>query len=223
LLPPNRRAWGKLLMFRRRSQLRYPGKKSLRPKTVFDAASYGRVTRIRPELDHDVPDVVQGVYDPGWQGSGNWVVQYCLRRVLKGLRAYVTRLGDLSEVEDWRSPTAFRWLSVCYNKLRGISAPPAAIWWVCVGFTSDGEVILNDPGTMKMSKKHSTRRRQLPPGPTHEIRCISSTRKCARSKDRFGHWAPGHATNGYLAKADGNSNSTVKFPIHAPVVHAGHS
>ena len=67
-----------------------------------------------------------------------------------------------------------------------------------------------------MSKKHSHAPPSMPPGPTHEIRCISSIPKMrAFPKIASDTGPPGHATNGYLAKAGGNSNSTVKFPIHA--------
>jgi len=191
LLPPNRRAWGKLLHVPERSQLRYPGGKSLcSPTTVSMLLSYWSGQLDRPELDHDVPDVVQGVYDPGWQGTGNWSFNTAYAGSFKGLRAYVTRLSDLSEVEDWIANGIPVGLSVCYNKLRGISAPPSGHLVVCVGFTSDGEVILNDPGTMENVQKTFPRTAVNAAWANSRNTVYLIYPENARvPKDRFGHWA----------------------------------
>jgi len=153
---------------------------------------------------------------PGWRARaiGRSIL---LTPVLQRVARLSSRdWADLSEVEDWIANGIPVGLSVVI--INSVESPPlpAAICGLR-RVTSDGEVILNDPGTMENVQKNiPTRRRQLPPGPTHEIRCISSTPKMRafpKIASALGHQATQRMV--IWAKADGNSNSTVKFPIHA--------
>jgi len=66
-----------------------------------------------------VPEVVKGVYDPKWGGTGNWVFNTAYAGSLKGMRAYTTRLSDVSELEDWIARGIPVGLSLCYNPAAG--------------------------------------------------------------------------------------------------------
>jgi hypothetical protein len=147
-LPPNRAAWGKTIAVPERSQMVYSNGLALcSPTTVSMILGYWSRELRRPELDCDVPEVAQAVNDPAWQGTGNWAFNTAFAGSYPGLRAYVARLADLAEVEDWIAGGFPVGLSVCLNQLRGRSGPASGHLVVCVGFTNDGDPILNDPGT----------------------------------------------------------------------------
>ena len=60
----------------------------------------------------------EGVYDPVWGGTGNGF-QHRLRRLFRWMRAYTTRLSDVSELEGFIAKGIPVGLSLCYNRLRG--------------------------------------------------------------------------------------------------------
>ncbi len=100
----------------------------------------------RADLDRDVPEVARGVHDPGWPGTGNWPFNTAYAGSFRGMRGCAARLRDLRDVEDlvWaRIPVV---MSVNAPALRG--KPVAADGGhlvICVGFTADGDVVVNDP------------------------------------------------------------------------------
>src|SRR5262249_10889257 len=72
-LHPNRAAWGKELDVPERSQLAYKGGEPwCSPTSTSMSLSYWSKTLKRPELDRDVPEVASNVFDPNWEGTGNW-------------------------------------------------------------------------------------------------------------------------------------------------------
>jgi len=153
-LTPNRLAWGKVLEVPERSQMNYPnGNVLCSPTTVSMLLGYWAVQSHHPEWDRDVPEVAAGTYDTNWKGTGNWSFNVAYAGTLKGLRACVTRLSDISELESWileGKPVA---LSVCYDRLRGVGPGPNGHLVVCVGFTPEGDPILNDGGTRENVRK----------------------------------------------------------------------
>lgn len=153
-LEPNRAAWGRLIDVPERSQMPYPnGDQICSPTTVSMLLSYWSGRLNRPGLDCDVPEVVSGVFDPVWGGTGNWVFNTAFAGSFRGLRAYTTRLSDVAELEDFIGQGIPVGLSVCYNRLRGKSREPSGHLVVCVGFTKNGDAIINDPGTTKNIRK----------------------------------------------------------------------
>ena len=149
-LGPERRAWGRSIAVPERSQMAYPnGNVLCSPATVSMIMSYWAKALDRPELDRDVPEVADGVFDPNWRGTGNWPFNMAYPGSFRGLRAYVTRLSDVSELEAWIARGVPVGVSLCYNRLRGKKGPPSGHLVVCVGFTSDGDVVVNDPGTSR--------------------------------------------------------------------------
>jgi hypothetical protein len=153
-LPPFKAAWGKVINVRERSQMAYEnGDVLCSPTTVSMLLSHWSKKLNRPGLDCDVPEVVRGVYDPVWGGTGNWVFNTAYAGSFRWMRAYTTRLSDVSELDRFIAKGIPVGLSVCYNRLRGKSREPSGHLVVLVGFTKTGDAIINDPGTSKNVRK----------------------------------------------------------------------
>lgn len=153
-LPPNRSAWGKTINVPERSQMAYEnGSVICSPTTVSMMLAHWSIVRKRPSLDQDVPEIVKGVYDPSWGGTGNWVFNTAYAGSLPGMRAYTTRLSDVSDLEAFIARGIPVGLSLCYNRLRGKGREPSGHLVVCVGFTEQGDVVINDPGTLNNVRK----------------------------------------------------------------------
>ena len=76
-----------------------------------------------------------------------------------GVRAYVTRLEDISELEDWIAKGIPVIMSVSSYLGRGREeGPDEGHLIVCVGFTDTGDVVVNDPG---VSVKRNVRARRV--------------------------------------------------------------
>src|SRR6266850_2568513 len=114
-LPAKTKAWGKTIEVPERSQMAYPnGNVLCSPTTVSMLMTYWSKEGNRPELDRDVPEVAKAVYDANWHGTGNWPFNTAYAGSYPGMRAYVTRLSDVSELEDWIAKGIPVALSVCY-------------------------------------------------------------------------------------------------------------
>lgn len=189
-LPPDRGAWGKTIDVPERSQMAYEnGSVLCSPTTVSMLLSYWSRRLNRPDLDHDVPEVVKGVFDPKWGGTGNWVFNTAYAGSFKGMRAYTARLSDVAELEDWIAHGIPVGLSVCYNRLRGRSRQSSGHLIVCVGFTETGDVIVNDPGTSKNVRKTFPRANLIDAWAykNNAVYFVYPT-NARLPKDRFGHW-----------------------------------
>ena len=102
----------------------------------------------RPELDLTVPQVAAAVYDEKYDGTGNWPFNTAFAGSFPGMRSYVTRVDDLAEVEDWIVAGIPVILSARWDWLQpGRPSDNNGHLIVCIGFTKDGNVIINDPAT----------------------------------------------------------------------------
>lgn len=193
-LPPNRRAWGTALPVPIRSQMHYPGGENswCSPTSTSMVLAYWARQLSRPDLDHDVPDVVQGVFDRNWPGTGNWPFNTAFAGSLPGLQAYVTRLTDVSELEDWIAADIPVVVSVSYDLLRGKPRTREGDGHlvVCVGFTSEGNVLVNDPGVSKDNLRMFPRQ-DFTAGWAHSHNTVYLIYPCGTTTpvDRFQHWA----------------------------------
>jgi hypothetical protein len=189
-LPPNRQAWGATIAVPERSQMAYPeGGGWCSPATISMLLANWSAQLERPELDNDVPVVVAGVNDPKWEGTGNWVFNTAYAGSFKRMRAYTTRLTDVSELEDWIARGIPVGLSLCYNRLRGLGRVPSGHLVVCVGFTNEGDVIVNDPGTRRNVRKTFSRERLIDAWSYSQNTVYLVYPEAAkRPRDRFGHW-----------------------------------
>lgn len=191
LLPPNRAAWGRLIEVPERSQMVYRnGKVLCSPTTVSMLMSYWSHELKRPELDEDVPKVAQAVYDTKWKGTGNWPFNMAYAGSFRGMRAYVTRMTDISELEDWMASGLPVGISVCYDRLRAKGPGPNGHLVVCVGFTDTGDPIINDPGTSQNVRKIFPRKNLIYAWSySHNTAYLIYPADSEIPADRFGHWA----------------------------------
>ncbi len=189
-LPPNRAPWGKTIPVPERSQMAYPnGGVLCSPTTVSMLMTYWSHALNRPDLDHDVPEIVKEIYDSKWHGAGNWPFNMAYAGSFPGMRAYVSRFSDVSELEDWIAAGLPVGLSVCYDRLRGKGPGPNGHLVVCVGFTKDGDVIINDPGTSKNVRKTFPRKNLIYAwANSHNAVYLIYPEDAKLPVDRFGHW-----------------------------------
>jgi len=189
-LPANRAAWGRTLPVPERSQMAYPNGNTLcSPATVSMLLGFWSKQLRRPELDETVPLIAQAVYDPKWPGTGNWPFNTAYAGSRPGLRGYVARLSDVSEIEDWIVQGLPVGLSVCYDRLRGKRSGPNGHLVVCVGFTENGDPIINDPGTSNQVRKVFPRARLVDAWAySHQTTYLIYPKDAPLPTDRFGHW-----------------------------------
>ena len=190
VLAPNRDPWGKTLPVPERSQMVYPNGKALcSPTTISMLMSYWAEQLHRPELDHDVPEIVKEVYDAKWDGTGNWPFNTAYAGSYPGMRGYVTRMSDVSELEDWVGAGLPVGISLCYNLLRGKVGPPSGHLVVCVGFTKDGDVVVNDPGTTLHVRKTFPRKNFIAAwAHSKNTVYLIYPESLKAPVDRFAHW-----------------------------------
>jgi hypothetical protein len=196
-LAPNRAAWGRVLPVPERSQMKYPnGKVLCSPTTVCMLMGFWAQNLHRSELDRDVPQIVDAIYDAKWKGAGNWPFNMAYAGAFRGMRGYVARLSDISELEDWVASGVPVGLSVCYDRLRGKGQGPNGHLVVCVGFTPEGDPIINDPGTSQNVRKTSSRKNLTYAWSySHNTVYLVYPEDSEIPKDRFGHWASWAAHN----------------------------
>ncbi len=156
--PPNHAAWGKIITTPEHSQHGYPNEKGwCSPTSLSMVLSRWAGILNRPEMDLTVPQVAASVYDQSFAGTGNWPFNTAFAGSFSGMRAYVTRLDDLSEVEDWIAAGLPVILSARWDWLQDGRPPDAdGHLIVCIGFTADGDVVINDPAT-RLEKGESVR------------------------------------------------------------------
>jgi hypothetical protein len=192
-LPPNRDAWGKSLAVPERTQLDYPGGEQswCSPTSTSMILAWWAAQLQRQELDRPVPEVAKAVGDPNWPGTGNWPFNTAYAGSFPEMRACVSRFSDVSELEDWIASGIPVAVSVAYTVLKG--QPPRAgadgHLVVCVGFTSAGDVIVNDPGTRQQIRRIVPRENLVKAwAPSHNTVYLIYPDGMAIPIDRFGHW-----------------------------------
>ncbi len=160
--PSNPAAWGTIIPTPERSQLSYPQETGwCSPTSVSMALSRWSEVLHRPELNQDVPAVVAGVYDDAYAGTGNWPFNTAYAGSFPGIRSYVTRFDDISELENWVTDGIPVVISAPWNLLLpGRKDTGNGHLVVCIGFTKDGDVVINDPATnlKKGSVRHIYKR-----------------------------------------------------------------
>jgi len=159
---PNRAAWGKVIEVPERRQGEYEGGGGwCSPTSLSMVLAYWSDTLHRPELNYTVPETAAAINDAVLDGTGNWPFNTAFAGELPGMRAYVTRLDDITELEDWIVAGIPPIVSVSsYLTNDRHSGPDNGHLIVCVGFTENGDIITNDPG---VSVKHAVRARRIYP------------------------------------------------------------
>lgn len=146
-LEANRAVWGKEIVVPPKTQLGYPGGSGwCSPTSTSMTLAFWARSLHRPELDVPVPDTAHAIFDKVYNGTGNWPFNTAYAGAFPGIRAYVTRLSDIRELEDWVAIGIPPVVSVSYDLLKGKAQDndPGHLM-VCDGFTKDGDIVLNDP------------------------------------------------------------------------------
>jgi len=190
LLYPNKAAWGIVLPVPEKSQMAYPNGKTLcSPTTVSMMLSFWSDKLGRRDLNKDVPEIAENIFDRNWNGTGNWVFSMAYAGSFKKMRAYVTRFSDVSELEDWIAKGVPVGLSVCYDRLRGKKTGPNGHLVTLVGFTDKGDPIVNDPGTSQDVQKVFPRRNLVSAWAYSRNTVYLVYREDTDvPRDRFAHW-----------------------------------
>jgi hypothetical protein len=142
-IPSDRQAWGVDLAVPQRSQMLYPdgGEVWCSPtSTSMVLAYWGKSVT--------VPTAASRTYDYTYKGHGNWPFNTAYAASF-GLDGYVTRMASLSQVEEWISAGVPVVISIAWGQGELPGAPFASSGGhviVVRGFTSSGNVIVNDPG-----------------------------------------------------------------------------
>jgi len=144
-----KKVWGKTIDVPTRAQMNYENGGVLCSPTCISMLlwHWSKVLE-KPEMNHDVPVVAAGVFDPNWPGTGNWPFNTAYAGALPGMRAYVARFGSVREIEEWINADIPIVASVSYAMLKG--APEKAAndghLVIIVGFDQEGNPVINDPG-----------------------------------------------------------------------------
>ena len=192
---PNRAAWGKIISTPERSQHGYPDEKGwCSPTSLSMVLSRWAQVLQRPEMDLTVPQVAAAVYDNDFAGTGNWPFNTAFAGSFDGIRGYVTRFDDISEVEDWIAAGIPVILSARWDWLAP-GRPPDSVGHliICIGFTKDGDVVTNDPATRfergeivrRIYKRENVIRAWMK---SYNAVYLVYPEGARITPDRFGHW-----------------------------------
>lgn len=107
------------------------------------------------------PEVVHGVrrvFDRSYGGAGNWAFNTAYAGA-RGLRAYVTRLRDLTEAEAFLAAGVPLVVSVTFgeDELDGAGYDTNGHLLTIVGFTPEGDVVSNDPNSHRVASNDQVR------------------------------------------------------------------
>lgn len=194
-LSPNRAAWGKIVPTPERSQQSYPGGNGWCSPTSLSMvlARWGAVSN-RADWNLDAPEVARGVGDANFKFvTGNWSFNTAFAGSLAGMRAYVTRMSDISELEDWIAAGIPVIISARWDLLQdGRPDDFNGHLTVCRGFTENGDVVINDPWTdtgvesvRHIYKRENVRRAWKT---SHNTVYLVYPENIHPPADRFGHW-----------------------------------
>ena len=152
-------AWGKLLDVPKRSQV----VEAKDPGSICSPTSLSMVLEFHG-VKKSTREVCDGVYDHAEKIYGNWPLNTAYAHKAGGLEAHVARLGGLEEIEE--EIAAGRPVVLSHQWKRGDldGAPIAASdghLIVVVGFTAEGDVVVNDPASKPDGVRRTYKRRQL--------------------------------------------------------------
>ncbi len=141
-LTSDQRAWGLELPVPQRSQMLYKGGGEVwcSPTSASMVLAYWGV-------NVPVPTAASGTYDYVYGGNGNWPFNTAWAATY-GFEAYVTRLGSMTQVEEWIKAGVPVIMSYGFRGGALPGAPYSATSghiMVIRGFDAAGNVIVNDP------------------------------------------------------------------------------
>lgn len=152
-------AWGKLLEVPERSQV--VEKKD--PGEICSPTSLSMVLEFHG-VKKETAEVCRGVFDHAQKIYGNWPLNTAYAHRVTGREAYVVRAGGLEAVEEEIAAGRPVVLSHMWKAGDLDGAPIASSnghLIVVVGFTPEGDVVVNDPAGKPGEVRRTYKRRQL--------------------------------------------------------------
>lgn len=193
--PPNQAAWGKIIATPERAQLGYPNANGwCSPASLSMLLARWSEILNRPEMNLTVPQVAAKVYDDDFAGTGNWPFNAAFAGSFSGMRSFVTRFDDLSEVEDWIAAGIPVILSTRWDWLEpGRPFDSEGHLIVCIGFTQTGDVVVNDPAAhleRGQSVRQTYKREDVARAWTnsHQALYLVFPVNAKIPENRYGHW-----------------------------------
>ncbi len=158
LLPPNKKAWGKTIETPERSQNSYPEEEGwCSPTSLAMVMMRWSSVLKRPELNVDVRECAAAVLDKNY-GTGNWPFNTAFAGKFRGMRGYITRFNDISELEDWVAAGIPVIISSPGHLLEeGRRNTGSGHVVTVIGFAENGDVVINDPA-MRIEKRGTVQR-----------------------------------------------------------------
>jgi hypothetical protein len=122
------------------------------------APSAAETNWVGHDRDPEVVHAVRRVFDEEYGGAGNWAFNTAYAGT-RGLRAYVTRLRDLTEAERFLAAGVPLVVSVTFRReqLQGAGYDTDGHLLTIVGFTAEGDVISNDPNSHAVASNEQVR------------------------------------------------------------------
>jgi hypothetical protein len=110
------------------------------------------------DVDPEVVHAVRRVFDRSYGGAGNWAFNTAYAGA-RDLRAYVTRLRDLTEAESFVEAGVPLVVSVTFreDELDGAGYSTQGHLLTVVGFTPEGDVVSNDPNSHRVASNDEVR------------------------------------------------------------------
>ncbi|HME80466.1 MAG TPA: peptidase C39 family protein [Candidatus Eremiobacteraceae bacterium] len=133
------------------------------PTSVSMVMAYWARVRSQPRWDIDVAQVADGVYDPVYDGCGNWPFNVAFASE-HGLAGFVRQFPSLDDVAQLvaRGVPVIASIAVKPGELDGTPYPKTEGHLLVVrGFTSAGDVIVNDPYALPGAIRRVYRRDQF--------------------------------------------------------------
>jgi hypothetical protein len=147
----------------------------------------------RSDLNKDVPDVVAGVYDKDFDGTGNWPFNTAYAGTFAGMRAYVTRFSSIDEIRLWVDKGFPVITSASLPLLEGKPRPkgdPGHLV-VLVGFSPEGDPIFNDPGHSDVRRTYKRADFENAWNTSHRTVYLVYPETETPPEDKLGHWFVG--------------------------------
>lgn len=146
--PSETSAWGEVLAVPHRAQHDYEGGNVLcSPTCVSMILNYWARHKATPEWQREVPEIKASIWDPGWEGTGNWPFNTAYAGGISGMAGYVSRLRDMRDLELLVGAGVPVAVSVSYPLVFGRERTKSddGHLMVLIGFTREGDPIVNDP------------------------------------------------------------------------------
>lgn len=160
---PLKEAWGKEIGVPTKAQHNYPkGNVLCSPTSVAMLMNFWGGEAKKGEWMKDVPEVQAAVFDPAWGGTGNWPFNTAYPGSFPGLRGFVTRLSSMRQAEALIAAGIPVSCSINYKTLLNKDwEGDSGHLVVLIGFTANGDPIINDPAKKDQVRQEVPRDRFL--------------------------------------------------------------